>query len=223
MAASWESSLRRWVEAGLLDRRRGRADPRVGERAAGAAGPPLAGLAGARARRASARRRHPALRRRALGRLSAPRSDSCSCWPWCPRCIWPPPRWQIARPALSATLHACGTIGLGAGIFLSGQIFNLQEHWPGGLLLWAIGAWVGLGAAPAVAAGRPRRGPRARMARRRMDRRHRWVSRRRRAGDVPPSVCPRLSQRDARRRFRHCVAPSSGSVVSRFCRRDSCS
>ena len=46
-------------------------------------------------------------------------------------------------PGLSATLHACGTVSLGGGIFLSGQIFHLQEHWPGGLLLWAIGAWIG--------------------------------------------------------------------------------
>jgi uncharacterized membrane protein len=44
---------------------------------------------------------------------------------------------------LSTTLHALGTICLGAGIFLAGQIFNLQEHWPGGLLLWALGAWAG--------------------------------------------------------------------------------
>ena len=43
---------------------------------------------------------------------------------------------------LAATLHAVGTISLGAGIFLAGQIFNLQEHWPGGLMLWAFGAWV---------------------------------------------------------------------------------
>jgi hypothetical protein len=48
-------------------------------------------------------------------------------------------RW----PALGATLHACGTVALGGGILLSGQIFNLQEHWPGGLLLWAIGALLG--------------------------------------------------------------------------------
>jgi uncharacterized membrane protein len=47
-------------------------------------------------------------------------------------------RW----PALGATLQACGTVALGGGIFLSGQIFNLQEHWPGGLLLWALGAWL---------------------------------------------------------------------------------
>jgi hypothetical protein len=46
-------------------------------------------------------------------------------------------------PALSSTLHACGTVALGGGIFLSGQIFHLQEHWPGGLLLWALGAWLG--------------------------------------------------------------------------------
>ena len=45
--------------------------------------------------------------------------------------------------ALATTLHAVGTVSLGAGIFLAGQIFNLDEHWPSGLLLWAIGAWVG--------------------------------------------------------------------------------
>ena len=43
---------------------------------------------------------------------------------------------------LATTLFAVGTISLGAGIFLAGQIFNLQEHWPGGLMLWALGAWV---------------------------------------------------------------------------------
>ncbi len=43
---------------------------------------------------------------------------------------------------LSIALHAVGTICLGAGIFLAGQIFNLQEHWPAGVLLWALGAWV---------------------------------------------------------------------------------
>ncbi len=43
------------------------------------------------------------------------------------------------RP-LGLALHAIGTVALGGGIFLAGQIFNLQEHWPGGILLWAIGA-----------------------------------------------------------------------------------
>lgn len=44
---------------------------------------------------------------------------------------------------LALTLHACGTLALGGGIFLAGQIFHLEEHWPGGLLLWTIGAWAG--------------------------------------------------------------------------------
>lgn len=48
-------------------------------------------------------------------------------------------------PALSTALHGVGTVVLGAGIFLSGQIFNLQEHWPGGVMLWALGAWMGYG------------------------------------------------------------------------------
>ena len=42
--------------------------------------------------------------------------------------------------ALSRVLHAVGTATLGAGIFLAAQIFNLEEHWPGGIMLWAIGA-----------------------------------------------------------------------------------
>ncbi|HET8668440.1 MAG TPA: DUF2157 domain-containing protein [Terriglobales bacterium] len=46
-------------------------------------------------------------------------------------------------PALGTALHSVGTIALGGGVFLAGQIFNLQEHWPGGVLLWALGAWVG--------------------------------------------------------------------------------
>ena len=44
---------------------------------------------------------------------------------------------------LSTVLHAVGTVTLGAGIFMAGQIFNLEEHWPGGVMLWAAGAWAG--------------------------------------------------------------------------------
>jgi uncharacterized membrane protein len=44
---------------------------------------------------------------------------------------------------LAITLHGLGTASLGAGIFLSAQIFNLQAHWSSGVLLWAAGAWVG--------------------------------------------------------------------------------
>ena len=57
-------------------------------------------------------------------------------------------------PAMSSTLHAIGTMALGAGIFLAGQIFNLDEHWPGGLMLWAFGAaiaWALLRTWPQVA------------------------------------------------------------------------
>lgn len=43
---------------------------------------------------------------------------------------------------LSMALHMIGTIALGAGIFLAGQIFHLEEHWPGGIMLWTLGAGI---------------------------------------------------------------------------------
>jgi uncharacterized membrane protein len=46
-------------------------------------------------------------------------------------------------PAMASSLHAVGTVALGAAIFLSGQIFNLDEHWPSGVMLWAAGAVLG--------------------------------------------------------------------------------
>ena len=46
-------------------------------------------------------------------------------------------------PALSTTFYAIGTVCVGAGIFLTAQIFNLEEHWPSGILMWAIGALAG--------------------------------------------------------------------------------
>jgi uncharacterized membrane protein len=46
-------------------------------------------------------------------------------------------------PGMATTLHAIGTVTLGGGIALAGQIFNLDEHWPSGILMWAIGAGVG--------------------------------------------------------------------------------
>jgi uncharacterized membrane protein len=45
--------------------------------------------------------------------------------------------------ALSTTLHAIGTASLGAAIFLTAQVFNLNENWATGILLWAVGAAVG--------------------------------------------------------------------------------
>jgi uncharacterized membrane protein len=49
-----------------------------------------------------------------------------------------------SSPALSATLHAVGTAAFGAGIYLAGQIFHMAEHWPAALMLWSIGAAVGV-------------------------------------------------------------------------------
>src|ERR1019366_1047050 len=46
---------------------------------------------------------------------------------------------------LSTALHAVGTLSTGAAIALVGQIFNIQEHWPAAVLLWAISALAGWG------------------------------------------------------------------------------
>jgi len=49
---------------------------------------------------------------------------------------------------LSVALHAVGSVALGAAIALAGQIFNLNEHWPAAILVWALGcalAWLLLG------------------------------------------------------------------------------
>jgi hypothetical protein len=45
--------------------------------------------------------------------------------------------------AFSTALHAVGTISTGAAIALVGQIFNIQEHWPAAVLLWAVAAFAG--------------------------------------------------------------------------------
>ncbi|MGO9939644.1 MAG: DUF2157 domain-containing protein [Terracidiphilus sp.] len=45
--------------------------------------------------------------------------------------------------ALSTALHAVGTAATGASIELVGQIFNIQEHWPAAVLLWALAALAG--------------------------------------------------------------------------------
>jgi uncharacterized membrane protein len=46
-------------------------------------------------------------------------------------------------PALSIALHTIGTVSLGAAIALAGQVYNLDEHWPTGILLWTLGAALG--------------------------------------------------------------------------------
>jgi uncharacterized membrane protein len=45
--------------------------------------------------------------------------------------------------SLSTALHAVGTVTAGAAIALVGQIFNIQEHWPAAVLLWALCALAG--------------------------------------------------------------------------------
>jgi uncharacterized membrane protein len=46
-------------------------------------------------------------------------------------------------PAMATVLHGVGTVGSGAAIALVGQIFNMQEHWPSAVLLWALCAAAG--------------------------------------------------------------------------------
>jgi uncharacterized membrane protein len=45
--------------------------------------------------------------------------------------------------ALATAMHAIGTVSAGAAIALLGQIFNMQEHWPAAILLWALCAAAG--------------------------------------------------------------------------------
>jgi uncharacterized membrane protein len=44
---------------------------------------------------------------------------------------------------MSSALHAVGTVAAGAAIALIGQIFNIQDHWPAAILLWALCALAG--------------------------------------------------------------------------------
>ena len=44
---------------------------------------------------------------------------------------------------LSTALHAVGTLSTGAAIFLVSQIFNIEEHWPAAVLMWALAALAG--------------------------------------------------------------------------------
>lgn len=142
MAPPWESRLQRWVEAGLLD---GNAAARIREWESGRPGGPSL--------------RWPAWLALGLGGLLLGAGILlfvAAHWDG----LGPAQRFLLVlavvgglhlagaftadrSPGLSVALHACGTVSLGGGIFLSGQIFHLQEHWPGGLLLWAIGAWIG--------------------------------------------------------------------------------
>jgi uncharacterized membrane protein len=43
----------------------------------------------------------------------------------------------------ATAMHGVGTLSAGAAIALVGQIFNMQEHWPSAVLLWALCAAFG--------------------------------------------------------------------------------
>jgi hypothetical protein len=52
--------------------------------------------------------------------------------------------WVRSRfHGLSTALQAVGTVSTGAAIALVGQIFNIQEHWPAAVLMWALAALAG--------------------------------------------------------------------------------
>ncbi len=52
--------------------------------------------------------------------------------------------WARGRfQGLSTALHAVGTLSTGAAIALVGQIFNIEEHWPAAVLMWAVAALAG--------------------------------------------------------------------------------
>ena len=142
MSADWESSLERWRSAGLID-------IAVAER--------IRAFEGARPRTQGLR--WPIIIACALGALLlgagvllfvSAHWDELS------------PAWRVMLvllmvgffhaagvgatgrfDSLAIALHAVGTVALGAGIALTGQIFNLSEHWPSGMLLWTLGAALG--------------------------------------------------------------------------------
>jgi uncharacterized membrane protein len=142
MAAPWEQALAKWQEAGLIDPEAAARIREFEQRASG-----------------SGRLRWPAIAAIAFGGMmlaagvllfvSAHWDD-----------IAPSTRFAMVvlmvaifhaggayaaqrMEALAMALHGIGTAALGAGIYLSGQIFNMSEHWPSAILMWAAGAWIG--------------------------------------------------------------------------------
>ena len=142
MSESWQSPLRRWVDAGLVDAaaaERIRAWEAAQPAAPSLRWPAWFALALGGVLLGAGMLLFVAAHWEALGPASGTSSSSRPSARSTSRARPPP----SGPPRMSVALHACGTIALGGGIFLSGQVFNLQEHWPGGLLLWGIGAWAG--------------------------------------------------------------------------------
>ena len=57
------------------------------------------------------------------------------------------------NPAVGESLCLLGTMLFGAGIWLVAQIYHIDEHFPNGLLLWALGALGMAWALPSIAHG----------------------------------------------------------------------
>ncbi len=49
-------------------------------------------------------------------------------------------RYSTSNPLLSESLHATGTMFMGAAIFLVSQIYHLSSHYPNAFILWSAGA-----------------------------------------------------------------------------------
>lgn len=146
MAAEWENALRRWVAAGLLSDTTAEAIDRWEREHR-------------RQRPAAGRLRAPVRVLLVLGAVLlaagvllfvAAHWDSLA------------PGWRFAlvlslvaglhglgtaattsQPGAATALHAVGTVAFGGGVFLAGQIFHLEVHWPAGLMLWSLGAGLG--------------------------------------------------------------------------------
>jgi hypothetical protein len=76
------------------------------------------------------------------GTRSAPSRASQSSSPWSPSFTWR----RLCAQGLSRPLDHAPRRGHrldGRGIALVGQIFNIQEHWPAAVLMWALAALAG--------------------------------------------------------------------------------
>ncbi|MCP9928251.1 DUF2157 domain-containing protein [Cyanobium sp. CH-040] len=148
MTAEWEKALCRWVDAGLLPATTGEAITRWEHERQRQ--PPATGRLGAPIRVLLVL--GAVLLAAGVLLFVAAHWDSL------------PPGWRFAlvlalvaglhglgalaaarQPATATALHAVGTVALGGGVFLAGQIFHLEANWPAGLMLWSVGAALGWG------------------------------------------------------------------------------
>jgi uncharacterized membrane protein len=55
------------------------------------------------------------------------------------------------RKGMSEGFHVLGTMFFGAAVWLIAQAYNINDHYPNGMLAWAVGAWVLAWAIPSMA------------------------------------------------------------------------